>query len=49
VRYVVPPEVGSMHTRGVAVDLTLADEDGAPQKPNAGGSHEQSHGTQTGR
>jgi len=30
VRYVVPPEVGSMHTRGVAVDLTLADADGAP-------------------
>ncbi len=30
VRYVVPPEVGSMHTRGVAVDLTLAEEDGTP-------------------
>ena len=30
VRYVVPPEVGSMHTRGVAVDLTLAKEDGTP-------------------
>ncbi len=29
-RYVVPPEVGSMHTRGVAVDLTLADEAGKP-------------------
>ncbi len=29
-RYVVPPEVGSMHTRGVAVDLTLADETGQP-------------------
>ena len=29
VRYVIPPEVGSMHTRGVAVDLTLADEAGA--------------------
>ena len=28
--YVIPPEVGSMHTRGVAVDLTLAREDGAP-------------------
>ena len=28
--YVIPPEVGSMHTRGVAVDLTLADESGTP-------------------
>jgi D-alanyl-D-alanine dipeptidase len=29
-RYVIPPEVGSMHTRGVAVDLTLTDEKGEP-------------------
>ncbi len=29
-RYVIPPEVGSTHTRGVAVDLTLADADGMP-------------------
>ena len=28
VRYVIPPEVGSSHTRGIAVDLTLADETG---------------------
>jgi len=29
-RYVIPPEVGSTHTRGIAVDLTLADDSGQP-------------------
>ncbi len=29
-RYVIPPQVGSTHTRGIAVDLTLASEHGEP-------------------
>ncbi len=29
-RYVTPPEVGSPHTRGCAVDVTLADRQGHP-------------------
>ncbi len=28
--YIADPRIGSMHSRGVAVDLTLADKDGQP-------------------